>query len=253
MKPSTTPATSPASRATDRVRAPRTAVLSAVVAGLLAGAAASLFHGILTEPVIDRAIAAEAARAAAQPGHHGEEPVVSRRGQKIGLVAGLLLYGAIWGLLVGLVLATQRWTPPGWSLARQGALLAALIGWSVAVFPFLKYPANPPGVGEAGSIAHRQALYVGFIALALLGLALAAVLRRRTGRWRPAAGFYVIWAVALYVLMPPNPDPVALSEAIVRPFRALSLAGLVLFWGALAAGLAVLARDRFAGRARLLG
>jgi hypothetical protein len=53
--------------------------------------------------------------------------------------------------------------------------------------------------------------------------------------------------------MPPNPDPVALPEAIVGPFRALSLAGLVLFWGALAAGLAVLARDRFTERARLLG
>ena len=51
--------------------------------------------------------------------------------------------------------------------------------------------------------------------------------------------------------MPPNPDPVQLSEAIVRPFRALSLAGLVIFWAALGAALAVLGRDRTEGRERL--
>ena len=40
----------------------------------------------------------------------------------------------------------------------------------MAIFPFLKYPANPPGVGEPESIGYRQTLYVGFIALAVLGL-----------------------------------------------------------------------------------
>jgi hypothetical protein len=61
-------------------------------------------------------------------------------------------------------------------------------------------------------------------------------------------GFYVAWALGVYVLMPPSPDPVALSEAIVRPFRALSLVGLVIFWTALSASLAVLGRDRDARR-----
>jgi len=154
----------------------------AVAAGLIGGAIASAFHGLFTEPVIDRAIAAEEQRAAVQPGHHSEEPVVSRRGQKIGLVVGLLLYGATWGLLIGLALnATRGWTPATWSLGRRGAFLAGLLGWSVAIFPFLKYPANPPGVGEPESIGYRQTLYIGFIALAALGLALAIALRRRIG------------------------------------------------------------------------
>ncbi len=221
------------------MRALKTALVPAIVAGLIGGAIVSAFHGFFTEPVIDRAIAAEERRAAAQPGHHGEEPVVSRRGQKIGLVVGLVLYGATWGLLVGLALhAIRGWSPPAWSLARRGALLAGLLGWSVAIFPFLKYPANPPGVGEPESIGYRQTLYVGFIVLAVLGLALATVLRRRTGGWLVPAGFYVAWALGIYTLMPPNPDPVELSEAIVRPFRALSLAGLVIFWAALSASLA---------------
>jgi predicted cobalt transporter CbtA len=234
------------------MRALRTVLVSAIVAGLIGGAIASAFHGLFTEPVIDRAIAAEEERAAAQPGHHSEEPVVSRRGQKMGLVVGLLLYGTTWGLLVGLALhATREWAPRGWSLARRGTVPAGLIGWSAAIFPFIKYPANPPGVGEPESIGYRQTLYIGFIALAVLGLALATALRRRARGWLVPALFYAAWAVGLYVLMPPNPDPVRLSEAIVRPFRALSLAGLVIFWVVLGVALAVFGSDRSGGRARL--
>lgn len=223
---------------------------SAVVAGLVAGLLAAVFHQVLTEPVIDRAIAAEEARETARPAHAHEEPVVSRRGQKVGLVVGLLVYGAVSGLLVGLALyATRGATPPGWSLGRRGLLVAALVGWSVAVFPFLKYPANPPGVGEPDTIGYRQALYVGFIVLAVLGLVLAAALRRRATApgargWIAPVAVYVAWAVGLYASMPPTPDPVALSETLVRPFRALSLTGLIVFWGGFALALAYLGRER---------
>jgi predicted cobalt transporter CbtA len=227
----------------------RRTLRSAIVAGLVAGLLASVFHQVLTEPVIDRAIAAEEARETAQPGHAHEVPLVSRGGQKVGLVVGLLVYGAVWGLLVGLGLhATRGAAPPGWSPGRRGLVVAALAGWSVAVFPFLKYPANPPGVGEPDTIGYRQALYLGFIALSVLGLVLAAALRRRAtakgaGGWIAPVAFYAGWAVALYALMPPNPDPVELSETIVRPFRALSLAGLVVFWAAFSLVLAYLGRE----------
>src|SRR5262245_61007604 len=133
------------------------AVRAAILAGLVAAVLASAFHQILTESVIDRAIAAEEARAASQPGHAHEAPVVSRGGQKIGLVVGLLIYGLVWGLLVGVGLsATRGWAPSGWSLGRRGLIVAGLAGWSVALFPFLKYPANPPGVGEPETIGYRQ-------------------------------------------------------------------------------------------------
>jgi hypothetical protein len=234
----------------------REALRSAVVAGLVAGLLASLFHQVLTEPVIDRAIAAEEPRETTPPGHAHEAPVVSRGGQKVGLVVGLLVYGAVWGLLVGLGLhATRGAAPRGWSPGRRGLVVAALAGWSVAVFPFLKYPANPPGVGEPDTIGYRQALYLGFIALAVLGLVLAAALRRRATApgadgWIVPVAFYVVWAVGLYALMPPNPDPVGLSETIVRPFRALSLAGLAVFWAAFALALAYLGRERARAPAR---
>jgi len=229
------------------------ALRATLVAGLVAGLLASVFHQVLTERVIDRAIAAEEARAAALPSHaHDEGPVVSRGGQKVGLVVGLLLYGLTWGLLVGLALyATQDWAPSGWSLGRRGLIVAGLAGWSVAFFPFLKYPANPPGVGEPETIAHRQTLYLGFIVLAVIGILLAASLRRRMRRrtegprgWITPVAFYAVWALGIYALVPSNPDPVELSEAIVWPFRALSLTGLVVFWGGFALALAYLGRQR---------
>jgi hypothetical protein len=228
----------------------RRALGAAIVAGLIAGALASVFHQLLTEPVIDRALAAEEAREAAQPGHAHAAPVVSRRGQKVGLVVGLLVYGLIWGLLVGLGLhLTRSWAPSAWGLGRRGAVVAALAGWSAAVFPFLKYPANPPGVGEPATIAYRQTLYLGFILLAVLGVLLAASLRQhsagRGGRaWIGPVALYVGWALGLYVLMPSNPDPVELSDTIVRAFRALSLAGLIVFWAGFALALGYLGRDR---------
>jgi uncharacterized membrane protein YhaH (DUF805 family) len=235
----------------------KSALLSAVAAGLIAGAVTAAFHEALTEPVIDRAIAAEEARDAAQPGHTHGEPLVSRRGHKIGLVVGLLLYGAIWGVLVGLgVSLTRGWAPSGWSPGRRGVILAGLVGWSVALFPFLKYPANPPGVGEPETIGYRQTLYLGFIALAVLGLWLAVALRRLraasrgAGAWIAPAVFYAVWALGLYFLMPPSPDPVEMSEMILRPFRVLSLTGLVSFWAALGLAFAWLARVRAPVRRR---
>jgi hypothetical protein len=228
----------------------RSTLRAAIIAGLVAAVLAAVFHQVLTEPVIDRAISAEEARAAPQPGHAHEAPVVSRGGQKIGLVVGLLIYGLVWGLLVGVGLyATRDWVSPGWSRGRHGLVVAGLVGWSVALFPFLKYPANPPGVGEPGSIGYRQTLYLGFIGLAVLGLFLAASLRRHVATvgaaaWFAPVGFYAVWALGLYALMPPNPDPVELSETIVRPFRTLSLAGLVVFWGGFALVLAYLGRER---------
>jgi hypothetical protein len=233
----------------------RHVLVAATVAGLIAGGLAAVFHLVLTESVIDRAIAAEDARRGTG-GHSHEAPVVSRRGQKIGLVVGLLLYGAFGGVLVGIGLyVTRDVAPAGWRPGQWGLVVASLTGWAIALFPFLKYPANPPGVGEPDTIGYRQALYVTFVLLSALGVWLAAALRRRVHAattevrgWVAPAVFYGGWALGLYAFMPSSPDPVLLPAAIVRPFRALSLAGLVVFWGALGLGLALLLREDTARR-----
>lgn len=218
---------------------------AAVLAGLIAGAIGSAFHLALAEPVIERAIELER-QTKAEHGAKADAPIVGRAVQRKGLVVGLLVYGAVWGALFGvvyLVVASRRQL---WDPRVNGWLLAVVIGWVVAWFPFLKYPASPPGVGDSGTVAYRQLLYVSFMTLSAAGAMIAFVSRRRLapGRARLALVFYGVYAVVLYLAMPSNPDPVRMPADLVWTFRAISLAGLVLFWLALGTSFQWLARAR---------
>jgi predicted cobalt transporter CbtA len=227
---------------------------ASVVAGLIAGAVIAGFHSLLIEPVIERAIALEE-RLSQTRGEVHEAPVVDRGTQRWGLVLGFMLYGAIWGLLLGLLMyLTQGWRPTTWSFMRYSLVLAALLGWSVALFPFLKYPGNPPGVGEAATVGYRQALYLGFIGLSVVGTALAVGLLRLLNRptrataqgrrrWPLAAAFYATYAAAIYAALPANPDPVEMPADLVWTFRIISFVGLMLFWMILGGVAGWFARD----------
>lgn len=209
----------------------------ALLAGLLAGAVAAGFHWLLTEPVIDRAITIEEQLSQSR-GQAAEEPVVGRRAQRVGLILGFLLYGGAWGLLFGVLSRLARSQLLARSEARRGLILAAALGWSVAIFPFLKYPANPPGVGDPATIGYRQGLYLAYVGLSVAGTALAFGLRRsldhgRRWSWPLVLVLYGAYLAALYVTMPPNPDPIRMPSQVVWTFRTLSLGGLVLFWAVL--------------------
>src|SRR5437773_1426228 len=159
------------------MRAPNLLV-TILVAGLLAGLAASVFHTIFTEPVIDQAVTLEEMR-------HGAEvqapPVVSRDVQKVGLFVGWVVLGWAFAGVVGGsygVMRRQGWAGPGWLPAVAIAVGGYL---AFALLPGLKYPASPPGVGSSTTIGMRQEL---FVAVWLLGLAgvLAAAMAARTVR-----------------------------------------------------------------------
>jgi hypothetical protein len=225
-----------------------------VLAGLLAGAITAGFHMLLLEPLIERAIELEE-QASQAHGKPPEEPLVDRPTQRWGLFLGFVFYGAIWGLLFGLLAYFARSIPPSaWTTGRYGFFLALLVGWSVTVLPFLKYPANPPGVGLAESIGYRQWLYVGFLGLSVVGTALATGLASRLRRSAQTASggrahgslalaFYVAYAVVIYVAMPANPDPVEMPAELVWTFRAVAFLGLILFWAILGGAFGWLVRD----------
>lgn len=222
-----------------------------ILAGLVAGAVAAGFHLVLAEPVIERAIQLE--RHAGVGPAATSEPLVSRRVQRGGLVVGLLMYGALWGVLFGVLYALLEFARGVWDAKTREWLVALMVGWAVAVFPFLKYPANPPGVGEATTIGYRQVLYVSFIVLSAAGAAIAAFLPRRLHRRREgsavrprvvALGLYAVYAVVLYLVMPANPDPIRMPSGLVWTFRAITLTGLVVFWAVLGTVFAWLARAR---------
>jgi predicted cobalt transporter CbtA len=206
---------------------------AAVLAGLLAGLIAAGFHWLFTEPLIDHAVNIEESLQKSPAVSH-EAPPVSRPVQKFGLFIGFLLYGGAWGVLFGLLAyAVRAWfadTGYGWG----GFFLALLLGWAVAISPLLKYPANPPGVGEAETIGYRQELFLIFIALSLIGTFGALAADRALRHNRPARVVvlvaYLIYLGAIFLALPANPDPVRLPPGLVREFRILSLLGQLLFW-----------------------
>lgn len=209
---------------------------AAVVAGLVAGLLVALFHFVLSEPVIEQAIARE--EQLRGTGEAGGEPLVSRDLQRAGLFVGFLLYSLTWSLLFAVVYHLgQRWLPP-WSAPVRGFFLAAAGFWSVGLFPFLKYPANPPGVGEPETIAYRQSFYFGLLGLSLIGTAITFAVGRYLSRfsslglwrWLLPVGLLMMFAGAVYMALPANPDPVSLPADLVFRFRLQSLVGLALFW-----------------------
>lgn len=227
----------------------RATLRGAGLAGLGAGLLVAAFHFVATEPLIDHAIALEEELAQAAAAG-GEPPPVSRDAQRGGLVVGFLWYGGTWAMLFAVAFQlAQRWLP-GSGAAQRGLLLALAGYWSVALFPFLKYPANPPGVGDPETITYRQMLYLGVLALSVLAAALAIALAHSVGRISPAP--WAPWLAALavlgaidavaYLLMPANPDLVRMPTDVVASFRVLSLVGLTLFWAILGVGFALLTR-----------
>ncbi|MET0821732.1 MAG: CbtA family protein [Aeromicrobium sp.] len=170
---------------------------SFLVRGLLAGVVAGLFTFsvayVVGEPQIDVAIAVEEAGSAAAPAaahshdesmapHHHEEggTVISRDTQSTwGLLTATLGLSVALGGTVALVSA--------FALGRFGRLrpelstaLVAGVGFvSVAVVPFLKYPPNPPSVGDPDTLGARTVEYFAFMVISI-GIAVAAtVLARR--------------------------------------------------------------------------
>jgi predicted cobalt transporter CbtA len=229
---------------------------AALVAGLLAGLVMGLFHLVLTEPVIDRAIALEESGA-----HSHEAPMVSRGTQKVMLIVGSALYGLLIGIIFAVAFAVMGRRMPGRWPDIRAVVLAGLMWWSVALIPFLKYPANPPGVGEPETVFYRQGLMLGFIALSALAMAAAGLVywllgkrwhhARLQGRWLGVAVvLYGVLATTLLVLMPADPDPVTAPADLVWQFRILSLSGQVFFWAVLGGASALLLR-RFARQGAL--
>jgi predicted cobalt transporter CbtA len=223
-----------------------TIVWSALLAGIVAGLAAAAFHFLATEPLIDRAITLETLRRQAEG--TVEEPMIGRDVQKVGLFVGFVIYGLTWSLLFGAVFHVVHHWLPGSSAARRGLVLAAAAYWAAALFPFLKYPANPPGVGDAETITLRQTLYLAVLVLSIAGTAAAFAVARRRG-WRPALASLVVFCVLVYLLLPANPDAIALPSDILWIFRGLSVLGLAVFWAVLGLTFGLLLRRRAARRA----
>jgi Probable cobalt transporter subunit (CbtA) len=190
----------------------RTFLVRGMLVGVVAGLLSFAFLKVFGEPQVDRAITFEQQRdeakaaAANQSAHthegahaqddlHGhndvhahdaDEPeLVSRPVQAgLGLFTAVMVYCAAFGGLFGLAFAFAYGRMPGAPTPQAiSALLAAAGFVAIYLVPNLKYPANPPAVGEPETIGVRTALYFVMIAISLV----AMVGRRRSSARSAAA------------------------------------------------------------------
>ena len=207
-----------------------------MAAGLLTGLLAGLFAFFIGEPVLDRAVALEEASGGA---HH--EEIFSRSTQKVGLFFATGLFGVTLGGVFGIAYAFFRDRLAAGSDLGCSVSLAGAIFVGAFLIPFLKYPANPPSVGDPSTIRERTAAYFALVALSLLTM-LVAWLTARTlkargldaPRRRIMVGVGLVLVVAvLFVSLPAGPSAEGFPSGLLWAFRLSSLGTQVVFWAGL--------------------
>jgi predicted cobalt transporter CbtA len=225
-------------------------LLRGMLAGVVAGLLAFGFARVFGEPPIEHAIAFEAHmahhhhHADGHSDHHmtgetDEPELVSRTTQAgLGLFVGVVIYGAAIGGLYALVFAFVYGRLGQLSPRATAALLAAAAFVSLVLVPALKYPANPPAVGDPETIGARTALYFAMIVISVAALifavGLAKSLASRYDGWSAglvgAATYVAIVAIAGYVLPVVSEVPDHFSASVLWNFRVASLGLQAVLW-----------------------
>jgi predicted cobalt transporter CbtA len=209
-----------------------------LLAGAIAGTILATINIGVVKPFIDTAIDIENQNAAAA----GEtiNPIEFnnyRLWQKGGEIAAGTILGLSIGALFGIVFAYSRSSIPGSSNKRKALILAGIMWFVLFLVPAIKYPANPPAVGDPETIYYRQTLYIAYLAIsgfAALGLAL---LYRKMGEIQTkkviVPAIYAAIMVGAYLAMPANPDEITAPMDLVTGFRIASGLTMSIFWGLL--------------------
>jgi len=236
-----------------------------MLAGLLAGVLGFVFAHQVGEASVDTAIAFESY---VEYDVHHEEPeveLVSRDLQSTaGLGTGTLIYGIGLGGLFGLVFAAAYGRVGRLAARGTAAVLGLLSFVAVYLVPFLKYPANPPAVGDQVTIQYRTAVYLLLVLVSVAMMVFAVALQRRLvdrfGGWNAtlvATGVYILAMAACYAVFPtinevpqeelPNVIAAVTHAEVTFPptvlwsFRVASLGLQVVVWATIALAFGVLA------------
>jgi predicted cobalt transporter CbtA len=218
-----------------------TLLIRGMLAGVLAGVVAAIFGYLFGEPSVDLAIGFEQHMSKAA-GASADPELFSRTVQStIGLLTGLVVFGAAIGGIFGLAFAFAQGRlgrlPP-----RATAALLATAGFVVLVLiPQLKYPANPPAVGHGETIGSRTGFYFALIVLsvaaAIAALNLGRSLVVRFGGWNATLigtlAYLLIMALISQVLPSIDEVPEQFSAALLWRFRIATIGVQFVLWAAL--------------------
>jgi predicted cobalt transporter CbtA len=220
----------------------RTLLIRGMLVGLLAGLLVFAFSKVFGEPQVDRAIAFETVRKAAAHtsiGTPAEPELVTRQVQaNFGLLTGVTVYCTAFGGLFALVFAYANGRTGNLSPRALSALLGAAGFVAIYLAPSLKYPANPPAIGEPETIGYRTALYFAMILISIAAMVLAIIARQRLvsrfGHWSAtliAAAAYIVCIIAAQLLLPAIDEvPAGFPAPVLWNFRIASLGMQFVMW-----------------------
>ena len=242
--------------------------------GMIVGfVAALLSFGLLKtvgEPAVDRAIAFESAmdEAKAKAEHdaavaRGENPppvepepeLVSRPVQGgIGLFTGVTVYNVAFGGLFALAFAICYGRIGDWSPRVTAAVLALSGFLALYAVPIMKYPANPPSIGNPDTIGVRTAIYFGMMLCRSPAMIAAWNVRNRLvdqlGAWNATlvgAAVYVVAVVIFALATPPlNEVPEGFPAVVLWQFRMASLGAQAIMWTVIGLGFGAWVEHDFA-------
>jgi len=205
--------------------------------GVIAGIILAFLNLGIVEPTIDKAIALEVQKQVSSGENVNMSELIDYRyWQKAGAFAGGAIYGAGLASLFGVVFVFARSRLPGKNNKQKAILLAGIMWFVLFLMVALKYPANPPAVGDPETIYYRETLYVGYIlisGLAALGMAVIWIRTRMNSKKIIIPLMYAAIMVTAYVVMPSNPDKIEISMDLIQTFRILTAITIGVFWGTL--------------------
>ena len=216
----------------------RSFLVRGMLAGVIAGLLVFAFSRWLGEPQVERAIAFETSMEHAS-GEAPEPEMVSRGVQRgIGLLTAVVVEGVAVGGLFGLAFACIYGR---FGIADPRGLSALLAGFAflaTAVVPNLKYPANPPSVGNPASIGIRTASFFLLIACSIAAIIFAIQIARRLavryGTWNGyllgAAFYVVIIGVILHFFPDFDEVPPGFPATLIWRFRITALEIQAVMW-----------------------
>ncbi len=227
-------------------------LLRGMIAGVIAGILVFAFARYFGEPLVDAAIAFEEATAQAA-GEAAEPEIVSRATQAgLGLFTGIMAYSVAVGGLFALVFAFVHGRFSSLSARSTSAVIAIAAFVAIVIVPAIKYPANPPAVGNPDTIGVRTELFFLMIVVSIASLVAAIAVARRLaanyGAWNAAiiAGLLFVGFIGLveYLLPPINEVPENFSAMVLWRFRTTSLGMHVILWSVLGLAFGALAEKR---------
>jgi len=212
-----------------------TFIFVSLLSGVIAGVILAGVNYFVAEPFIDQAIGIEVDnRIASGEVVDSNELSSYRVWQKEGTFAAGAILGLTYGAILGIVYVISRKYLPSSDDRKKALILAAIMCLSLYIVPFIKYPANPPAVGDPETIGLRSSLYTGYqLASALIALGISILmykLRRISYIKYILPIFYLGLVASIYAVFPANPDEITAPMDLVNAFRAVTFGTMVMFY-----------------------